>query len=596
MAKAADRKRSTVRSLAQLKLNAKNHGWPWPIVHPNDERALLEGCYPDFEASERVRRFFKRLLVLPKPGGGTQPFHLLDWWYRDVIAPLFGWKTRDGRRRYQKGFITTAKKSGKSTVLAGLPLYMMLGDNEEEAEVYSAAVDRDQASIVFDKTLRAVRLSPSLSRVCRPLESKKLIRHDKSGSKYEAISSDADSSEGKNPHLLVADEVHVWRDRQFFNSLMYGDIVRSQPLFLMITTAGDDVKSIGFEEYEAAKALLNPDDPFYLQSSFAYIAEAEDIQAWDKPESWLEAQPSLRGEVDELRPRDEDDPPAHPARVVGSVKKLKEKADEAKQSPRKRREFIRYICNRWVTEVENTWIDHDAWSKCGGSIPDHIGDPCWGALDLSRTRDLTSLCLAFHREDLIDLMWWFWCPKENLKQREEEWRVPLRDWVDQGYVIATPGNVVDYSVIRRIVSGARFLPNGERDETDESAIAKLYHVQELCYDPWNALEFCTRELGEQDELPMLEHSQKMPHMTGPTKKFEEMLLAGRIRHGNNPVASWMARHVVVIEDESGNIKPSKRKSRQKIDGIVTAVMATARAEIGASAMSTCWNPSDGVAL
>ena len=111
--------------LEQLKIDAKNDGWPWPITHPNDERALLNGCYPDFQAAERVRNFYKKLLVLPKEGGGTKPFHLLDWWYRDVIAPLFGWKRKDGRRRYDKGFITTAKKSGKSTVLAGLPMYML---------------------------------------------------------------------------------------------------------------------------------------------------------------------------------------------------------------------------------------------------------------------------------------------------------------------------------------------------------------------------------------------------------------------------------------------------------------------------------------
>jgi len=126
--------------LPQLKLDAKRkHHWPWPLTHPNDERALLEGCYPDYGAAERVRRFYATFLKLPNPGGGTMPFHLLDWWYRDVIAPLFGWKKPDGRRRYDKGFVTTAKKSGKSTVLAGLPLYMICADGEEEAEAYACA-------------------------------------------------------------------------------------------------------------------------------------------------------------------------------------------------------------------------------------------------------------------------------------------------------------------------------------------------------------------------------------------------------------------------------------------------------------------------
>lgn len=566
----------SAKSLEQLKIDAKNSGWPWKIHHPNDERALLEGCYPDFESAERVRRFFKKCLVLPRVGGGNKPFHLLDWWYRDVIAPLFGWKRADGRRRYQKGFITTAKKSGKSTVLAGLPLYMMLADKEEEAEAYSAAVDRDQASIVFEKTMKAVRISPYLSKICRVLETKKMIRHDKSASRYEAISSDADSTEGKNPHLLIADEVHVWRDKQFFNSLMYGDIARRQPMFLMITTAGDDDRSIGFEEYQAAKALLDPSDPYYVQSTFAYIAEAQDTSKWDQPESWLQAQPSLRGEVDYERPRDDDDLPAEPVEV-GSLEKLSGMMAEAKQTPRKQRQFIRYICNRWVTEVEDTWIDPEAWDECDGDIPDHSGDPCWGGLDLSVSRDLTSLCLAFPADDdFIDLKWWFWTPKNKLKYHEDQWRVPLRDWVSQGLVVATDGPTIDYGYIRRTISGAVFNNDGTRAENDQASVMSTYDLQELWFDPHNALELCEKQLAEEDGVPMMKHAQSKPIMNEPSKKFLEYVLKRKIRHGKNPVARWQARHVVVTHDSNGNIKPDKEKSRQKIDGIVAAIMAVGK--------------------
>lgn len=569
------------KSLEQLKTDAKNAGWPWKIWHPNDERALLEGCFLDFAAAEKVRRFYKKCLVVPKSGVGMVPFHLLDWWYRDVIAPIFGWKKADGRRRFQKGFITTAKKSGKSTVLAGLPLYMILADNEPEAEAYATAVDRDQASIIFQKTLHAVRKSPSLTAICRTIESQKKIFHDSTGSWFEAISSDADSSEGKNPHLLLADEVHVWKDRAFFNSLMYGDIARNQPLFLMITTAGDDEESVGFEEYEAAKDLLNPDEPYYIQSAFAYISEAKDPDKWDDPQSWLEAQPSLRGEVDHERPREPDDLPATPV-ILQEVGKLQDKCDEAKQSPRKRREFIRYICNRWVTEVENTWINLDLWDQCGGEIPDHTGEDCWVGLDLSASVDLTAICLCFLRDDLFDLVWKFWIPKADIKRREDDWRIPLRDWVSQGWVETSNENSINYRHVRKTISGATFNDRGERlpDIWPESVRAK-YNIIELAADPWNAKELCEEDLVKQDGLNVVFHRQGIASMNEPCKKFELLLADKRIRHGNNPVARWMARHVVVDTDASGNLKPNKKKSRHKIDGIVTAVMAVGRAGIGA---------------
>jgi phage terminase large subunit-like protein len=222
--------------------------------------------------------------------------------------------------------------------------------------------------------------------------------------------------EGLNPHLIILDEMHVWRDKQFYNALMYGDCIRSQPMFLMITTAGDDATTIGFEEYEFAKELLDPANDFYSQNHFAYIAEAEDKDDWTNPESWLQANPSLRGDADDLRPRDDDDLPAE-TRAIGRLDKLATLANEAKATPRKQRQFIRYICNRWVTESEDTWLDPDEWAKCGGMIPDHSGEPAWGGLDLSQTRDTSALCLALWNKETpgtLDLVWKFWIPADNM--------------------------------------------------------------------------------------------------------------------------------------------------------------------------------------
>ncbi len=569
------------KSLAQLKIDAKrSHKWPWPIEHPNDERALVEGCWPDFAAAERVRRFFARTLIVPKETGGTEPFRLLDWWYRDVLAPVFGWKRPDGRRRFDKAFITTAKKSGKTTTLAGVVAYMLCADGEEEAEVYSAATDRDQAALIYQKTARSVKTSPSLKRVLRCVDSRKQILHDTTGSHYEAISSDADSAEGKNPHCLIVDELHVWKDRQFFNALMYGDIVRTQPLFLMITTAGDDPDCIGFEEYEFAKQLLDPDDPLYSQSHFAYIAEAGEDRDWDDPKGWLEAQPSLRGEVDRVRPRDDCDGPAKP-RVLGSIDKLQAKCEEAQQSPRKKREFQRYICNRWLTGGSEGWIDPDAWSACPAEPAEHDGQNAWGGLDLSSTRDITSLCLAFWMPGgVLDLEWRCWLPEEALLDRERQKRVPLRDWVDAGWIELCPGPIVDYAQIRTAISGALFGADGSRlQDKEPTAVDVRYKLQKLGYDPWNARELCERQLFNEDKLPLAEFRQGYASMNEPCKKFERLVLEGKVNHGGNPVAAWALRNVVAVNDDADNVKLSKKRSRSNIDPIVAAVMAVGLASL-----------------
>lgn len=557
-------------------------------LHPNDERALLEGCTYDLAAGDRVTEFFATLLCIPWPQTKPlnewerywiarcqpqfnldiwqplKPFVPLRWWHERVLSRLFGWKRADGRRRFQKGFVTTAKKSGKSSTLAGLPLYMMLADGELDAETYAAATVKDQAGIIYKKVEDMLRRSPHLRDICKPIASKKRVSHSPSGSTFDALSSDVDGSEGKNPHLLLVDELHAWRNRAFFESLMYGDIQRVQPLFLMITTAGDDPESVGFEEYDFARALLDPDDPFYSMDHFAYIAEAgRDLSTgkvtkrkWDDPAGWPEANPSI-------------------LEGIGSIEKLQSKCDEAKQSPRKRRAFIRYINNNWLFGMEDTWLDVDKWAECAGEIGDHDGDACWAGLDLSSVNDFTALAIAWHGEDdVIDLKLRFWLPEEGVAEKEHRWRVPLQEWIEQGWIETTPGATVNYGWIRKAISGV----TGESDKNrDAEAIAELYELRELAYDRYNGHKLIETELAELDGITIAEHGQGYLGMSPPCKEFESRVIDGRLRHEGSPVMRWMITNCVVDEDPAGNIKPNKKKSRQKIDGVTAAVMAVGRA-------------------
>lgn len=495
------------------------------------------------------------------------------------VAPLYGWKKANGERRYRKGFITTGKKSAKSTVLSGLPLYTITAEDTQQAEAYTTAVDRNQASIIYRKVSWMVDHS-AFADVIRKSDSQKWLSHDRSGSIFRVLTADAATSEGYSPNLLICDELHAWKSREFFNAIMYANIARPNALFLMITTAGDDETSVGFDEYEKAKALLDPANNFYIQDHFAYIAEASpkttvsDLE-WESPELWKEANPSLR------------------IGAIGSVEVLESQAAAAKQNPRERRNFVRYICNRWVSVVEDPWLPPDEWAQCCLPIKDHAGEPAWCGLDLARTQDLASMatCWWDKEDNVLDFAWQFWTPEQTLREHEIEWRVPLRDWVAEGWITISPGRSVNYALIRKAVSGVELDENGAPcSERWDKAIAEQYDLRELRCDPYDGKDLYDDQLNIADGITVVPHRQGYISMNGPSKFFEKLVLDHRIRNGNNPVVNWMAAHCVAPVDAGGSlIKPNKKKSRQKIDGLVAAVMAAGGAMASAEDESVYQN-------
>ena len=226
-------------------------------VRPGDESAIAAGCWFDITAAEKVRGFFSGLLRHSKGKWAGKPFDLLDWEWCDVVAPLFGWRRDDGTRRYRKAYIEVAKKNGKSTLCAGLSLYLLVGDGEAGAEVYTAAADREQASIVFREAESMVRVSPSLSSHLLVTASQKVIGYVKTNSRYKALSADVPTKEGLNIHGLIFDELHAQKTRDLFDTLIYGGAARTQPLFIAITTAGYDKHSICYEQHRYAQQVID---------------------------------------------------------------------------------------------------------------------------------------------------------------------------------------------------------------------------------------------------------------------------------------------------------------------------------------------------
>ncbi len=531
--------------LKGLLATAKDEGWSEWIRTEADERAVLSGCWFDREAAARVEVFFERFLRHSKGEWAGKPFRLQEWQKRDLLFPLFAWKKRNGYRRFRNAYIEVPKKNGKSALCSGISLYLLVADGEPGAEVYSAAADRDQASIVYGEAERMVMSSPALSRRLRVIPSRKTILFPRTNSVYRALSADVPTKEGLNIHGLIFDELHAQKSRELFDTLRYGGAARRQPLLVSITTAGFDRNSICWEQHEYARKVLKgivEDESF-----FAYIRAANEdpnegpVDDWTSREAWYKANPSLG--------------------VTISEEAFAAECREAQEKPTLQNAFKRYRLNIW-TSADVRWMPMDRWEFSAGNVDPLalVGKSCFGGLDLSTTLDITACVFVFPWEDgVYKVHPLFWIPEENMRERSSRDRVPYEVWARQGLVRTTPGNVVDYSWI----------------EKDILEYAERHKVEEIAYDQWNATEIIQRltDAG----LVMVPVRQGFASMSGPMKQTEALVYAGKLHHGGNPVLRWMADNVQASIDPAGNMKPDKGRSRERIDGIVALIMAIGRA-------------------
>jgi phage terminase large subunit-like protein len=494
------------------------------------------GFYFDQRAAEMAIRFFERVIVHTKGDFAGKPFELQPWQRDQIIAPLFGWKRPDGSRRYRRAYMELPRKSGKSTIASGVALLLLLADNEAGAEIYSAAADREQARIVFEQAKAFVEQSPILSREVAVYRN--YLKAKRGGGEYKAISADAMTKHGYNASGIVFDELHSQPNRELWDVLTTSMGARRQPLLLAITTAGFDRTSICWEQHEHATRVLA--DPAFDTEYFAYIAAAPETADWTDPAVWRLANPNLGITVAE-------------SYIAAECKR-------AQSSPAFANTFKRLYLNIW-TSVESRWLNEFDWRKCGAELPDLRGRKCYGGLDLASTIDIAALVLVFPPITAGEPVWLlpsFWIPADNMRARELRDRVPYGAWQQAGHLRATAGNVIDYSQI----------------EADIIALAATYQIEEIAYDKWNASAIVQRLAAA--DLKMIEMGQGFASMTAPTKELERLILSAGVGHGGQPVLAWMAANCMTEQDAAGNIKPSKARSRQKIDGIVAAIMGIDR--------------------
>lgn len=488
----------------------------------------------DEAAADRAVAFFERVLTHTKGEWAGQPLQLSKWQADEIIRPLFGWKRADGTRRFRTTYIQIPRKAGKSTLAAGIALYLLLADGEPGAEVYSAAADRDQAAIVFEMARQMADASPHIRK--RVQMFKRAMTVPATASSYKVLSSEAYTKHGLSAHGIVVDEVHALPDRELWDVLTTSTGARRQPLTVAITTAGFDRHSLCFELYDYACKVRDRiiDAPAFLP----VIYEAGRDDDWTSPQTWRKAHPGLGISVKE--------------------EYFAAECEKAKQLPSYENTFKRLLLNVW-TEQETRWLPMDKWDACADALPDLAGRTCYAGLDLSTTTDITALVLAFPIGSTVHLLPFFWVPKENIHKRARRDRVPYDVWSREGLIEATDGDVIDYDVIRKRVN----------------ELGQKYRIAEVAIDRWNATQLATQLKG--DGFEVIGFGQGFASMAAPTKELERRVIGREVNHGGNPVLRWMASNVSVNTDPAGNLKPDKAKSTERIDGIVATLMALGRA-------------------
>ena len=502
----------------------------------------------DVESVTRAINFFAQVLKLNGGEHEGAPFILLPW-QCFIVGSVFGWKRENGTRRFRTVYVESGKGSGKSPLAAGVGLYCMMADKEPRAEVYAAATKKDQAMILFRDAVAMVDQSPALlSRIQKSGGAGKEwnLAFLQNGSFFRPISSD-DGQSGPRPHCALIDEIHEHKDNRAVEMMRAGTKGRRQALIFMITNSGHDKTSVCYDYHQYGQKVAagqRENDAF-----FAFICSLDEGDDPFKDEScWGKANPSM----------------GH----TFLSDYLREQVEDARGMPAKESLVRRLNFCQWV-DAENPWISGDIWMarEKDISIEQLRGKTCFGGLDLSGKRDLTSLSLYF--PDISVMLTEFWTPKDTLYDRARVDRVPYDVWERDGHIHAPPGTAIDYGFVAKRMA----------------ELAAMFDIRKVAFDRYH-IDYLTPELDDEGvTVPLVPHGQGfgksaesglwMPHSI---ELFEQLIMEKRISIVLNPCLRWCAANAVIEEDKNGNRVFSKRRSNGRIDGVVSGAMAVGAAE------------------
>lgn len=536
------------------------------IRHLKDEETSEKrGLRFDKSAAAHAISFFSEFLCFYEGDFDGEPFVLTPH-QCFIVGSIFGWKrTIDGFRRFRTAYIEEAKGNGKTPIAGGIGLYCLVFDDEPGAEIYTAAVTREQAGICF----RDARTYAEKSEALRELLQidKHNIAYHMQNSFFRPVSSEHRGLDGKRPHVALIDEIHEHPNDLVVRKMSAGMKGRRQGLQFEITNAGYNRNSICFQHHEYTEKILEgviQDDAWFgIMSGLDVCPKCEsegktipqdgcpDCDDWRDEKNWIKANPNLK--------------------YLGAPFKdyLRRQVEEAKAMPSQENIVKRLNFCIW-TESITKWISTDKWNACAFDVDaDSMkGRVCYGGLDLSTNTDLTAWVLVFPPEEedgRYEVLCRFFLPEDNMLERVKRDKVPYDVWARQGVITLTPGNIIDYAFI---------LAQIEQDSKD-------YVISELAFDRWGSQKITTdlQDLGFEidGKKSLVQFGQGYASMNAPTKEIETLVLSRKLAHGGNPVLTWNISNVAIKMDPAGNKKPDKEKSIERIDGAVALIMAVGRA-------------------
>lgn len=521
---------------------------------------------------DRVVTFFARMLVHIKGPLQRTPFVLLDWQEFEIIRPLFGevlWDSEWERyaRRYRIAYIIVARKNGKSELAAGIMLYMLVGDDEQSAEIYCAAKDTKQAGKVFEPALRMVQLSPKLSNRLKHIKNARRLVDEQTGSHYEIITADAEGELGHNPHAFNLDEVLSQPDDSLWEAMTTAAGTRLQELMLATTTETNDNSGFGASLIDEAEKVQ--EDPTRSPHTFSFVRKLplsdEQLQSL---RDTFEGHRDLPVSCDPLDERNW----AWPNPALDQFKSraaMRRQASDAALDPEKEDGFKQFQVNQRVS-ASFRWMPMRLYDKSAGDLwlrPDYhrdrlIGKTAWSGFDLAAKFDLSSWCLLVPEGDVLHALWRFWLPESALKFLDKHNDGKFSKWVRDGWITATEGDVVDYD---------RIYSDIEKDATD-------FEIRASDADQWSMAPVIQEIEKRTGVWEVDAYNNTYERMTPGMNELMALVRTKRFQSHGNPVARFCFDEVEVRKSPANPLlirpdKPERDKTGKRIDAVPSAAMA-----------------------
>ena len=457
----------------------------------------------------------------------------LEGWQAFILSCVFGWTIKlTGKRRFRRVYIEMPRGNGKTTISATPALWMLAADGEGGAEVYSAARVKDQAKIAFGIAQHMARKCPAYRNDLGVDVIAHRIIQSSSASFFEALSSDADSLDGKNVHFGLIDELHAHRTRDVYDAIETGCGKRDQSLLWSITTAGSDKTGIAYEQRAYTINVLSK--TIDAETHFGIVYTIDQGDDWTDPAIHRKANPNYAVSV--------------------QAENLSDMCTKATHSPASKAAFLTKHLNVWVSSNQALY-PVDKWDECGDTslnIEDYVGRKCRIAGDLASKIDIASVNITFDEDDgTVTTFTRLYVPRSAL---EETKNASYAGWEIDGHIIVTDGDVIDFNTI----------------ESDIREDLKRFDVIEIGFDPWQSTQMSTSLMNEGANV--VEFRQVVSNFSEQTKELESLMRTGKLRHEGNPVMSWMISNVVGHYDAKDNVYPRKERPENKIDGAIGLIM------------------------